>query len=313
MQRFRWFIALVCALALIGSGCSDDDDTPSDDTTTTAASGDTTTTAADDTTTTAAGSAEAATLDLTAADFSYDSGGVTEVPAGNVVVTLSNEGEVEHQATIVSFKDGKSIADLQAMGEDLSQLDETVDTYGGPNGAAPGASVVTTVNLAAGSYIVMCFIPDQTDGQPHAAKGQVMPLEVTESAEAATALPEAPETITLDDFEFGVPDGFTGSGSFAIENVGEQMHELSIYRAIEGQTADEAAAILTFDPTSGGPAPEPPYPEAAGAIASMGSGLTNVAELDLTPGEYVFICFLPEADTGAPHFTEGMVRSVTIE
>lgn len=319
MRQRRWMTAALCVVLLVAAGCSDDDgndaattDTTAADTTDTTA-GDTTDTAPGDASTTSAPDdlAEAAEIDLTAAEFSYDSGGVTEVPAGRVVVNLSNSGELEHQATIVRFKDGKSFADLAAMGEDIAQLDDIVDTFGGPNGAEPGASVVTTVELEPGSYTFMCFIPDQADAQPHVAKGQLLPFEVTESEAPSPGLPEVPEeeTVLLDDFEFEIPEGFTGAGSVAIENVGDQMHELAAYKVADGATADDVIGILTGEVVPEGP---PPLAGATG-IGAMNAGQTNVLEADLTPGEWVFICFLPEADTGAPHFTEGMVRAVTIE
>jgi hypothetical protein len=315
MRRWRWVVAMVSVLALLGTGCSDDDETA--DTGDTEA-GDTddssSTTAGEPTTTRETGTAPAAELELTAADFTFDAGGVTEIPAGPVVVTLSNEGEQDHQAGFTRFKDGKTLEDLIGMGEDLSQLDDILEFFGGPNGAAPGGSVVDTVELEPGSYNLMCFIPDPADGQPHVAKGQLLPIEVTEPTEAAGPFPEAPETVTLDDYEFEVPDGFTGEGSVAIENVGEQPHELAVYRAADGKTADDIITFLTADPTTGETAPPGPPPMAGSTgIAATDPGTRNVVELDLTPGEYLFICFIPDVETGAPHFLSGMVRAVTVE
>lgn len=309
-RRFRWLGALVAVLALLTAGCSDDDDGGTDDT---EAPAETSTTAAPESTTTTT-PVEAAALDLSATEFAYDSGGVTEIPSGRVTVTLTNDGILEHQATITRFKEGRSLADLANMGEDLSQLDDILDTFGGPNAASAGSSVVSTVNLEPGSYVVMCFIPDPTDGQPHVAKGQLLPIEVTDSGTEAPPLPATDETVTLDDFEFGLPDGFTGSGQVTVENAGTQAHELTVYRAADGATADDVATYLTTDPSTGATVPPgpPPIDGSTGATA-MNPGQSNVVQLDLTPGEYLFICFIPDAETGAPHFTEGMVRTVTIE
>ena len=35
-------------------------------------------------------------------------------------------------------------------------------------------------------------------------------------------------------------------------------------------------------------------------------------EVDLPPGEYGLLCFLPDAKDGKPHFLHGMARSTTV-
>ena len=63
------------------------------------------TTVADETTTTVA-TVEATVVDVIGADYSFDTGGVTEVPAGAVTISLTNEGAEEHQAGIMRLNDG---------------------------------------------------------------------------------------------------------------------------------------------------------------------------------------------------------------
>jgi hypothetical protein len=324
MRRLRTIALGISMVLVIGvTGCSDDDDgseTSTDDTTETTAGSDTSTTAGEATTTTAGDTTTTGALgpatefDLTAIDFGYERDGTAPISAGRVAIRLTNTGAQEHQAAIVSFKEGKTASDLLNMGEDLSQLDDIVNTHGGPNGAAPGATVTAMVDLAPGEYNIMCFIPDPADGQPHVAKGQVLPLVVTENAGAATGLPETTETVLLRDFEFELPEGFTGAGNVTVTNEGAQMHELAAYKAADGATADDVAAVLTYDPASGAPAPTGPPPIAGSTgVTAMDAELSNVLQMDLTPGEWLFICFLPDAETGAPHFTEGMITTVTIE
>ena len=33
---------------------------------------------------------------------------------------------------------------------------------------------------------------------------------------------------------------------------------------------------------------------------------------DLTPGDYGFICFVPDAKDGKPHLAHGMMRTITV-
>ncbi len=322
MQRLRRILIVAAVVALVTTGCGDDDETSQDgdtgsDTSTASTPEDTSTdsTGGGETTTTAGARVEAQDLALTAGDFSYDSGGVTSVEAGLITVSLTNEGAVDHQATVVRLRDGKTTEDLMAM-TDPAELAEIIQTFGGPNGVLPGASVVSTVRVTEpGSYMVMCFIPDPADGQAHAAKGQILPLEVTEPTAplpAEVALPDAPETVGLDDYSFDVPAGFTGEGSVLIENTGAEAHELAAIKVADGATAEDAIAFLTADPAAGPPPEGPPPFAGATGVSPMDAGEANVVELDLTPGDWVFICYLPTAGSGAPHFTEGMVQTVTV-
>lgn len=297
MLHRKTALVLVAVLALLAAGCSDDEES----------SDGTTSSSAESTSTTAA--PESASLDVTATDYAYDMGS-TEVPAGAVEINLSNEGEEEHQVTVVRFKEGKSVADLAVTEEDPTQLYDVLETFGGPSAVGPGGSVRAVVDLEPGSYTVICFIPSPSDGVSHAAKGMIAELEVTEAAEPA-ALPTADETVGLADFEFQLPDGFTGSSSVEVRNDGPQAHELAAYRVAEGKTADDVVAFLSVPPGSPPPEGPPPFEPAAG-ISALDSGVTNVVDLNLTPGNYVLLCFLPDANDGLPHFLKGMVQPVTI-
>ena len=50
---------------------------------------------------------------------------------------------------------------------------------GGIQGILPGESQRATLNLEAGSYVLICYIPN-AQGAPHFALGMAQPLEVTE-------------------------------------------------------------------------------------------------------------------------------------
>ena len=62
------------------------------------------------------------------------------------------------------------------------------------------------------------------------------------------------------------------------------------------------------------------FPEAAGpppftavvGIAPMAPGVTNYAELELEAGDHFAICFIPDFESGAPHFALGMIMPFTV-
>jgi len=304
----RRALALAFVPALLLAACGDDDEGGA--ATTTAAAADATTTSAPAETTTTEQAAAATTLELTAADYSFDAGGVATAPAGQLHISLTNNGAEEHQATLVQIKDGKTLADLAAAGNaDPTGRDALalVDGYGGPNVVAPGDTQAADAVLAPGDYVFLCLIPSPSDGIPHASKGMVLPFTITEG-ETSTAAPAADDTIVVKDFEFEVPEGFSGQGTFSVDNQGPQLHEIAAYRINDGSTFEDVQAFFGEEGAAAGP---PPF-TSSGGMAPLGPGFAATVDLDLAPGSYAFVCFLPDVDTGQPHFTLGMLQEVTV-
>ena len=312
-RRCRATLLALTAVLFVGvTACGDDDEDPAE-------TGTTTTTAAPEEETTTTGgdegaAAEITTIEATAVDFGYELDGPPPTLApGLVRVDLANEGTEEHQATLIRLNDGVTLDQFAAA----AGADETGVTafglftgYGGPNAAAPGATSSSTQALVAGDYLMICFIPSPSDGVPHAAKGMLLPFTVEgeEATDATLADDEVGGEIELLEFGFGVPDDFNGEGTFAIANNGEQQHEATFYALADGATLDDALAFF------GGAATGPPPFESAGGLAAVAPGVDAYVELDLPPGEYALVCFLPDtAGDGAPHFTKGMALQVTVE
>lgn len=114
---------------------------------------------------------------VTAKDFSYSTD--YKVKAGEQVIALKNEGGQGHEVTLLEFAAGKGPADLQAyFAKPEGELPATF--YGGPVIKVGETAIWETPKFeAAKSYFFMCLIPDPADGVPHAAKGMVLPIEVT--------------------------------------------------------------------------------------------------------------------------------------
>ena len=249
--------------------------------------------------------AEPTQISVTGTEYAFEAD-VEGITAGPVSVQLDNDGEEEHQVSIVRLKEGKTEADFAALSGDLSQFDDVLETWGGPNGVAPGESGSSVQVLEPGDYYFVCFIP-APDGQPHAAKGMLMPLTVGEPEGAIGELPEAEQSMALQDYDFGFgDDALLEAGTYTITNRGPQPHEAAIYAPAEGSSAQDVIDYF------GNPAPTGPPP----AIGAGGIGPIDVgrsAQIDLEAGEYVFVCFIPDAADGAPHFTKGMIQIVNVE
>jgi hypothetical protein len=91
----------------------------------------------------------------------------------------------------------------------------------------------------------------------------------------------------------------------AVSNGTAQPHEVFIAKLEPGKTAMDLVA-WTAKPE--GPPPGVPM----GGTVGLSQGHTNFVHVDLTPGEYALICFLPDAGDGRPHFMHGMIKQVTV-
>ena len=80
-----------------------------------------------------------------------------------------------------------------------------------------------------------------------------------------------------------------------------QAHELVMLKLVPGKTAKEAA-IWAEKPE--GP---PPFTWAMG-VSPMAPGLPNYWSVDLTPGRYALVCFIPDVKDGKPHLLHGMLQ-----
>lgn len=270
---------------------------------------------------------------ITATDFEFD------VPAtidgGWTLLTLENQGKMDHHAFLLQPTGEATIEEVQAALEtpDLGAILAVATAIGGCPGVAPGERASVVMNLAPGEYILICAIPDD-EGTPHYMLGMQSVIEV--AARAGNALPAFAETkVTMVDFGFEGQPAETSAGStlWEVFNDGDQVHELQVFRLAPGVTFDAIAAEFGVVPgasPSASPSPMdmemaspaaspmaspemagPPFTGAGGA-GPMSPGSTVWAVLDLEPGDYFSICFVPDAESGAPHFMLGMIAPFTV-
>jgi uncharacterized cupredoxin-like copper-binding protein len=169
------------------------------------------------------------------------------------------------------------------------------------------------VDLLAGQNVLLCFIPSP-DGVPHLAKGMVKPLTVTAAPTKQPAKPAVKGTVDLLDFAFGaLPSNITaGKTTLAVVNRGKEAHEMAVLKP-KGIPAAQLLQVLSAPPGSAPPPGPPPF-EWAGGYQAIMPGATGWATLDLTPGEYALVCFVPSpVNQGKPHFALGMALPFTVQ
>jgi hypothetical protein len=240
-------------------------------------------------------------LDVTATDFAFDV--PAEFGGGWVRIVLNNAGAEDHQAALGRLNDGVTlqVGELEALA--------LISLAGGPNAIVPGDTADVVNELDAGDYVLLCFVSGD-DGIPHVAKGMISPLTITEPATEQPEPPDAYASVIASDFQFDAPDTLpAGEAVIEVQNDGPQPHEMTLVKLDAGVTFEDLQALLASEEEPAGP---PPF-SSAGGLGPIAAGTSGYTTLDLEAGTYALLCFVPDPDSGAPHFALGMVDSFTVE
>jgi uncharacterized cupredoxin-like copper-binding protein len=301
-------LALALAIALVAAGCGEDDPETSDP----ASGGDPSADSTGDST----GDVQTIDVEVTgggSAEHTFHAN-LDEVSAGPVRVELTNNGTLDHHAQLWKLDEGETLDSVMAAGAEdptLTRLASLITGHGGPKDTAPGETSTTTQTLDAGEYLLICVVAGE-DGLPHAAHGMARQFTVSEG-EAAAEPTEATQDaeIALDDFSFTLPESLPAGETVTVVNEGDQIHEIALLRPDEGVTQDDVAAALEQPP---GPDTLPRPWVGAGGVGALSPGRSATFEVPDEPGDYVLICEVPDVTgDGEPHYTHGMIRTVTVE
>jgi hypothetical protein len=238
---------------------------------------------------------------FTATDYAFN--GPSEIPAGLTVFRLANNGKEPHHMVL---DQGRTYDSLLAALHVPGPPPTWAHLLGGPIAGDPGSESSTEHLLTPGQYAVICFIP-AADGKPHFAKGMLKELKVLPGT--GTPAPEsmADIEVKLKDYDFDFATGLTpGRHTIKVENIAAQPHEIVIAKLSPGKTAKSL-----MDWELGGRKGQPPGSLFFG-MAPLDHGETARFEVNLAPGEYALICFIPDAKDGRPHFEHGMLKQVTV-
>ena len=232
-----------------------------------------------------------------AADYSFTA--PDSIPSGVTTFHMMNGGKEAHQ--VIIFK--ASIEDMKKMNPNGPAPADLV-VVGGPNAAMPGGTAEATLDIAPGTYTMMCLIPS-ADGKPHAMKGMMRALTVTQGTSTAV-MPTPDITAKLTDYAFEFSAPLTaGHHVIRIENAGPQNHEMVFIKLDSGKKIEEFAKwALSMK------GPPPGAPINGGGVMSVGG--VNTVQVDLTPGDYGVLCFVTDAKDKKPHLMHGMVKQITV-
>ena len=242
-----------------------------------------------------------------AVDFAFEA--PDRIPAGTITFRLVNDGFELHHLWLVKLTNGKTPRDFTNAMEgwsDVAAMPSWAIDVGGPNEAARGIPVEATMTLEPATYMMICYVPSP-DGKLHVMKGMVRPLVVTAAGASRPAEPKSDVLLTLTDYGFDVKPALSaGKHTIRVENAAEQSHEVAIARLERGRVEQ---AIEWYNAGGVGPGPV----TALGGAAGIAKGRRLFLDVDFSPGEYLFLCFIPDAKDGKPHSEHGMVRQLSVK
>ncbi|MBN1965350.1 MAG: hypothetical protein JW910_11945 [Anaerolineae bacterium] len=245
------------------------------------------------------------------------------LPTGIVSVTFANTDETVPFSPIVArLNEDVTLDDffaaLDAGGPDAAL--PLVSLLGGTE-IAPQRSFEIIFDLRAGTHVIIDI-------------NQVPPLLTVFAAAdmgetEMVAAPAADANIGLVDFAFGMPEEIeAGAHLWRIENFGQQWHEMAVFRLADGITPEDALGMLMAMPPGPDAVPENSASEdtAADDAGAMAPPFEMTffwapifpqehawVSLDLEPGTYLVVCFLPDLMDGEMnHLAHGMVHTLVV-
>jgi plastocyanin len=308
--------SLAVAALLLGAACGNDDDSDGD----TASAPEATDPGSDD------GGIQ--TVEVVADDYAYPIA-PDEVEAGVIEVTFENQGEVPHEAQMISIGDTPVEQFVEDFGPVLEggPFPDYVEEVTGVGEVEPGETLTAQFTVTSGNYVWFCtFTGDAADpeneegGDPHFMRGMIRAVTVVDGVDEPT-LPETDSTITARDYGFDV-DVQAGDQTVAFYNEGpEQIHHAVLFAFSEGTTEEAGlAALTTFLASEDQEAPPPPEldfesTDALNDSAVYSEGQGGTFDVTLASGRsYAVLCFLSDREGGPPHaIAHQMVETFTVE
>jgi len=190
---------------------------------------------------------------------------------------------------------------------------------GGPT-SNPGGTAEVVLDLAPGEWVVNLFTADpETFEDSNTYQTLTVTGEMPEVDDVAGAV-----DIEMAEMYFNVPDTMTsGPQIWHVFNSGLQVHHVILAGVPEGTTSDDVLELVNTEFAGPPASPEPGATPVEPALSFedvedmfdtllFSNGQANWYELDLEPGAYAMICFMPDP-SGTPHVMLGMIEVFTVE
>jgi uncharacterized cupredoxin-like copper-binding protein len=112
-----------------------------------------------------------------ATEFAFE--GPDSLPAGDVTMTMDNQGKQMHELVLGELLEGKTMDDVHALlmkGPPKNPPKWFRNVSG--TGAKPGETGTLEAELTPGTYAMLCFVPDKASKKPHVVLGMMKEVTV---------------------------------------------------------------------------------------------------------------------------------------
>lgn len=184
----------------------------------------------------------------------------------------------------------------------LPEWFHTVKFKGGTGLISPRHTAKSTIYLEPGRYIMECYVK-MFNGEWHTSHGMLKEIIVTEDV---TELEEPKPTVTLEISSaegIVLRDSIMGGKQTIRTNYVDQTvyehflgHDVNLVRYENGASLDSLIQWMNWMDPRGLRSPAPKGFTFLGGMNNLSAGEKGYFEVDLTPGNYIFISEVPEAD-----------------
>ena len=219
------------------------------------------------------------------------------ISAGLVSLTVENLDSEWHAAIIRRLHDDVSLDDFSAtFSENPFATLPMTQLLGGPD-LAGGDSSLGFYTFTPGTYVLVDNWVEPWAFESFEISGDALDVEP----------PAADVSVTMSEYAFDMPVTIpAGRSLWQFTNSGEFPHNLGIVTFEEGQTLDDLIAWLHSEE---GP---PPWIDVA-FWNVMSPGVTSWGEIDIEPGSYVALDFMPDfASENGFNVDMGMYKHITV-
>lgn len=269
-------------------------------------------------------------LPVTVTDTAFE-GLPAETPAGRYLVTLEITAADGGGLSFMQLPEGMSVDDFIAMlaGPPAASPEAAMGTpmadAGPPEGEQGPPEWYYQTKMAGGTFgdsgqtsqVIVDLTPGEWIAWADDPASPQPPVALTVTGDpgttpAAAAEPEASATISMFEYGFEIEGEFTtGPQAIKVTNIGAQPHFAYMFSFPEPVTKEQIGQILELEMQGATPAPDSglPNPDEFIPVAFAGTISNGVSEwipVDLQPGQYGLVCFVPDLASGLPHAYDGM-------
>ena len=239
-----------------------------------------------------------------------------QLPAGILALTFVNDTASGADASLARANPGATLAQINAASDATNgqgpaalkafvRLTQLVTFVGGVNSLAPGTSGTAFLDLRTPGLHGLHIGGDN-------GPGTTLIFTVLAGAGQQATPPPATLTVRLKDMKFlGLPRRLAaGWITIRVANQGPSVHEMALLKLDPGKTEQDVLDFIRSP--QGETGPEPSWVHSAGGMDTLAPRQSAGIRLNLTPGTYVAVCFLPDAKKQLPHVMEGMIGSFAV-